>query len=124
MTTSACELWESLQKLKLTKEKLPGTIILDSAPTITNEVVLDLFYFMNRSPECMYHTLSQWLSSLSGEWCPKEEFSTVKSICQSVLCLYSRLSRLKKSQSRDQNVATFLNIASLMFLLPTTKISM
>ena len=97
--------------MKLTKEKLlAGTVVLDSVPTITNEVVLDLFHFMNRSPECTYHTLTQWLSSLCGERCPKEEFPTVKAIRQSVLRLYARLSRLKKSktESRDQNVATFL----------------
>ena len=116
MAASESEVTESLQNLQLTKEKLlgvcHGTITLESVPIITNEVVLDLSQFMNLNPECTYHTLSQWLSNLLGERCPKEEFPTVKAIRQSILRLHARLSKIKKglnSQSREKKIADFFN---------------
>ena len=66
----SAELGESLTKLGLTKEKLLS-LTFGSSTSVTNQVVLD---FMNRNPSCTYQTLSQWLSILFGERCPKEDF--------------------------------------------------
>ena len=86
----------SLHKLKITSSTLlaytdeltHATVILESelasVPTVTNELVLDLYCFMCRHSECTYQTLTRWLSCLLGDKWPSSQPPTVKAITQSV----------------------------------------
>ena len=63
---------------------------------VTNEMVLELHHFMNRNASCTYYTLWRWLALLFGDDWPKSDFPAVKAVRQSVLCLSSKQSMLKK----------------------------
>ena len=80
-------------------------------PCVTNEVIIELYHFMNRNPTCTYHTLWRWLASLLGDRWPQNDFPTVKAVRQSVIRLISKLSKTKKmpySKERTALLSIFL----------------
>lgn len=62
---------------------------------LTNSVVLDLYHFMNRHPNCTFSTLRTWLSLLFGENWPADSPSD-KAIRQSIFRLSEKFAKLKK----------------------------
>ena len=119
---ASAEIGESLTKLGLTKEKLLS-LTFGSSTSVTNQVVLDLFHFMNRNPSCTYHTLSQWLSILFGERCPKEDFPTVKAIRQSVLRLCAKLCKLQKRHASESSKDVTTEFLQGEYCLPCVFVS-
>ena len=84
---------------------------LHSVEMVTNEMVLDLYSVMNRSPEYTYYTLRQWLLVLFGKRFQEKDFPSAQAIRQSVLRVYGRLSKLKKeknSLSKSERIERFL----------------
>ena len=58
---------------------------------VSNGVILDLYYFLCKHPQCTYHSFRRWVAILMGyEW-PIDEFPTAKAFRQSVIRLSSRL---------------------------------
>lgn len=111
----------SLHKLKITSSTLlaytdessPVTESgLASVPTITNEMVLDLYSFMCKHSECTYRTLTRWLCCLLGEKWPSDQPPSIKAITQSVkrvLIRKEKLNKLSTSPEKERKIADFLS---------------
>ena len=78
---------------------------------VSNGLVLDLYEFMNRHHDCTYDSFRRWLALLMGYNWPVKNFPTSKALRQSVIRLFSRLTKLKKehnSQVKDALIRGFL----------------
>ena len=114
-STSFSTLYPSLFKLGLTSQILLS-VTDDSdhesdveslrVDCLSNQNVLELHEFMQRSPSCTYYTLWKWMSSLSKKW-PKTVFPTVKSLRQSVVRLSSRFSKCSHRNSKIRSYQNF-----------------
>ena len=79
---------------------------------VSNGLVLELYRFMNKHPQCSFYTLRTWISVFLGDGWPTEQVPTVKAICQSVIRLSEKLARLKKHpnwQVREGQASRFLD---------------
>lgn len=119
---SVPDVGSSLQKLGITGVSLlafvPGLHEREGIPTlkevqeVTNELVLDLYRFLNKHPECTFVTLAQWLTCMLGEKWPSKSPPTVKSIRLSAVRLmakFDKLQKLRKSSEKIRKVSAFLN---------------
>ena len=82
-----------------------GSPYLNSVPSVTNEVVLDLYRFLNQRPECTFLTLTRFFSE-------KWPIKTPPTVRQSVLRLVAKLGKLKKqpnSTEKDLVILRLLN---------------
>ncbi len=60
------------------------TETLSSVPRVMNEIVVELYHFMNRNSECTYYTLWRWLSRLLGDEWPTNNFPIYRQICTEI----------------------------------------
>ena len=104
----------SLHKLGITcSALLAGDDVsgcLTSIAEVTNEVVLDLYQFTCRHPQCTYQNFTLWLACLFGENWPIDQPPTVKTITQSVKRILARRDKLKKLCSSNEKDQYFISI--------------
>ncbi len=99
------------------------TETLSSVPCVTNEIVVELYHFMNQNSECTYYTLWRWLSSLLGDEWPTNNFPTVKSVRQSVIRIVTKLNKLRKLPSSAQKSRLLSCFLSEVYHIPTIFVS-
>ena len=90
---------------------------------VTNGLVLDLHWFMNRTEKCTYHTFKNWLAALFGESWPGDHLPTVKALRQSVISLSSRLSKFKKERNSKVKEAFISSFLDEEYCLPRIFVS-
>ena len=118
------ELYPALSKIGVTPSVLlsyldDDQVKMASVPCITNEIVLELYHFMNGNKLCTYYTLWQWLASLFGDYWPKDNFPTVKAVRQSVLRLVAKLTKLKKLPSCEDKATQISSFLREVYSLPS-----
>ena len=86
-----------LSQHNLTPAMLLSDDLSMASTEVSNGLVLDLHEFMNRHHDCTYDSFRRWLALLMGYNWPNKNFPTSKALRQSVIRLFSRLTKLKKS---------------------------
>ena len=89
---------------------------------LTNEVILELYSFMNRNATTFY-VLWHWMSCLYSRQHENNEFPTIKSIRQSVLHLSASLTSLKKLRSSSEKSSVITEFLSQPYRLPPVLVS-
>ena len=92
---------------------------------LTNGIVLDLHYFMSKSPTYTYHSLKNWMAALLATKWPKvtQDQPTVKALRQSVLRLSNRLARFKKEHNSEVKAALIASFLDENYCLPSVFLS-
>lgn len=90
---------------------------------LTNRIILDLHFLMNKNENCTYQTFRNWIVALFGSQWPSHDPPTVKAIRQSVIRLSSRLTKLKKGRSTDEKEIVIARFLDDEYCLPNVYMS-
>jgi hypothetical protein len=90
---------------------------------LTNGIVLDLHYIMNKTSNCTYHTFKNWIAAILGSKWPVHNPLTGKALRQSVTRLSSRLSKLQKERNTEKKEAAIASFREDDYCLPNLFIS-
>ena len=63
---------------------------------VSNGVMLDLYHFLCKHPQCTFQSFRRWVAILMGYKWPIVEFPTAKALRQSVIRLSNRLTKFRK----------------------------
>ena len=83
---------------------------------VSNGVILYLYRFLCKHPQCTFQSFRRWVAILMGYKWPIFEFPTAKALRQSVIRLSNRLTKFRKEPNsvvKDALIKSFLqkNIA-------------
>ena len=109
--------------LSITDDSDGDTLGTVRIPCVTNEIVIELYHFMDRNARCTFYTLWRWISIVLGDRWPTEGFPTVKSVRQSVVRIVSRTTKLKKQPAGDQKSAALSSFLSELYHIPSIFVS-
>ena len=101
--------------LSITDDSDGDTLGTVRIPCVTNEIVIELYHFMDRNARCTFYTLWRWISIVLGDRWPTEGFPTVKSVRQSVVRIVSKTTKLKKQPAGDQKSAALSSFLSELY---------
>ena len=85
---------------------------------VSNGMILDLYHFLYKHPQCTFQSFRRWVAILMGYKWPIIEFPTAKALRQSVIRLSSRLTKFRKEPNSVVKDALIKSFFAEKYCLP------
>ena len=85
---------------------------------VSNGVILDLYHFLCKHPQCTFQSFRRWVAILMGYKWPIIEFPTAKALRQSVIRLSNRLTKFRKEPNSVVKDALIKSFFAEKYCLP------